>query len=289
MKSKLIFAILILVVAVGAYVAGRWQQSPAEEAEQVMEPPPAPPPPLAASEVASPPPAPTPPAQRAAPAQAVQPSTPAAAPVSEPSAPVAAEPEPLPPPPPPEPVKVRLAEGTKIAFSLNNALSTKTSRTGDPFSGVVSRPVQVGDTVAIPQGAVIRGTVGQVERPGRVSGRAYLGLRIDQLELPDGQVYDLSASLSELDQTQKEEVTEEGQVKGESSKKRDAVTIGAGAGIGAAVGAIAGGGKGAGTGAAVGAGAGTAMVLLTRGKDVELARGTELAIQLNQPLAVTIK
>lgn len=289
MKSKGIIAILIVAVAVGAYLVGRWQQGPPEVLEQAMEAPPAPPPPPAASETPAPPPATTAPARRAAPAQPAQSSTPAAPPVSEPSPP-AAEPEPPPPPPPPpEPVKIRLAEGTRIAFSLNNALSTKTNQTGDPFSGVVSRPVQVGDTVAIPQGAVIRGTVGQVERPGRVSGRAYLGLRVDQLEMPDGQVYDLSASLTELDATRKEEVTEEGQVKGEGSKKRDAVTIGGGAGIGAAIGAIAGGGKGAGTGAAVGAGAGTAMVLLTRGKDVELPRGTELAIQLDRPLAVTIK
>jgi hypothetical protein len=84
---------------------------------------------------------------------------------------------------------------------------------------------------------------------------AELSLRFDELVMPDGEAYDLSASLAELDEERKEEVTEEGQVKGETSKKRDAITIGAGAGIGAAIGAIAGGGKGAGTGAAIGRGA----------------------------------
>jgi type IV secretion system protein VirB10 len=182
-----------------------------------------------------------------------------------------------------------VAEGTKIVFSMNDSLSTKISRTGDPFSGVISRSVRVGETVVIPQGSVIRGTVGNVQRPGRVKGRAELGLRFDTLELPDGQVYDLSASLTDLDAGQKETVSEEGQVEGQGSKKRDAVTIGAGAGIGAAIGAITGGGKGAATGGAIGAGAGTAAVLLTRGKDVEIKRGAEVAIQLDRPLSVTIE
>jgi type IV secretion system protein VirB10 len=188
-----------------------------------------------------------------------------------------------------EPVRVRLPEATKITFALNDSLSTKTSQSGDPFSGVVSRSVRVGETIAIPEGSVVRGTVSHVQRPGRVKGRAELGLRFDQLELPDGQVYDLSASLAELDEAEKETVTEEGQVKGEGTKTRDAATIGGGAGIGALIGALYGGGKGAVTGTAIGAGAGTAVVLLTRGKDVELEPGTELAVQLDRPMTIQVK
>jgi len=185
--------------------------------------------------------------------------------------------------------KVRLAEGTKIVFTLNDALSTKSSRAGDDFSGVVSRSVRVGNEIVIPEGSAVHGTVTRVERPGRVKGKAQLNLRFDAIELPDGTELPISASLTELDEKEKEKVTEEGGVEGEGSKKRDAATIGAGAGIGAAIGAIAGGGKGAATGAAIGAGAGTGAVLVTRGKDINLKRGTELAIQLDRPLTVTLK
>jgi type IV secretion system protein VirB10 len=143
----------------------------------------------------------------------------------------------------------------------------------------------VGETIAIPEGSVVRGTVSHVERPGRVKGRGELGLRFDELELPDGQVYQVSASLTDLS-GEKETVGEEGEVKGEGTKKRDAATIGAGAGIGAVIGAISGGGKGAATGGAIGAGAGAGVVLLTRGKDVEIRRGAELAMQLDRPLTV---
>ncbi|MFQ5776987.1 MAG: hypothetical protein ACE5IP_03155 [Terriglobia bacterium] len=184
--------------------------------------------------------------------------------------------------------KVRLAEGTKIVFTLSDSLSTKHNRQGDPFSGVVSRSVRVGNDVVIPEGSVVRGLVTRVKRAGRVKGRAQLGLRFDEIELPDGTRLDLAASLTELDEEEKETVTEEGQVKGRGSKKRDVATVGAGAGIGTAIGAIAGGGKGAAIGAGSGAAIGAAGVLLTRGKDVKLKRGSELAIQLDRPLTVTL-
>jgi len=181
---------------------------------------------------------------------------------------------------------VRLPEGMKIHFTLNQTLSSKNSREGDKFSGVVSRNVRLGEKTVIPEGAVVRGTVTSVKRSGRVKGKAEMELRFDEIELPSGKTVELSASLTELDD--KEEVTEEGGVKAEGTKKRDAATIGGGAGIGAAIGAIAGGGKGAAIGAGAGAAAGTGVVLATRGKEVEIKRGTEMAIQLDRPLTVPV-
>ncbi len=181
---------------------------------------------------------------------------------------------------------VRLAEGTKIHFTLNDTLNTKKIREGDKFGGVVNRSVRVGDQVAIPEGSAVRGTVTQSQRAGRGKGRAALGLRLDEIELPNGTKLDVVASLSQLDEGEKEKVTEEGQVEGEGSKKRDAATIGAAAGIGTAIGAIAGGGKGAAIGAGSGAAVGAGAVLLTRGKDVNLKRGSELVFQLDRPLSV---
>jgi len=181
---------------------------------------------------------------------------------------------------------VKLPEGKKIHFTLNQTLSSDRSREGDKFSGVVSRNVRVGDKTVIPEGAVVRGTVTSVKRSGRVKGKAEMELSFDEIELPNGKTLDLAASLTELDD--KEEVTEEGGVQAEGTKKRDAATIGAGAGIGAAIGGIAGGGKGAAIGAGAGAAAGTGVVLATRGKEVYLKRGTEMAIQLDRSLTVPV-
>src|SRR3989338_4793545 len=181
---------------------------------------------------------------------------------------------------------VKLPEGKKIHFTLNQTLRSDRSREGDKFSAVVSRNVRVGDKTVIPEGAVVRGTVTSVKRSGRVKGKAEMELSFDEIELPNGKTLDLAASLTELDD--KEEVTEEGGVQAEGTKKRDAATIGAGAGIGAAIGGIAGGGKGAAIGAGAGAAAGAGGVPATRGKEVYLKRGTEMAIQLDRSLTVPV-
>ncbi|MDA2912574.1 hypothetical protein MYX77_01195 [Acidobacteriia bacterium AH_259_A11_L15] len=184
---------------------------------------------------------------------------------------------------------VRVPEGTKIVFTLNDTLSTKHNRRGDHFSGVVHRSIRVGNQVVIPEGSVVRGTVGRVERPGRVKGRAKLSLHFEEIELPNGTRIDLSASLVELDEEEKESVNSEGTVVGQGSKKRDVTETAAGAGIGTAIGAIAGGGKGAAIGAGAGAAAGLGVVLLQRGKDIKLKRGREMSIQLDRPLLVPVQ
>lgn len=292
MKNLGIVLAVIVVAAVAFVVGWQFRGSQATQEVALEQPPPAVPQPAAAeppSEEPAPVPAPAPTARRRAASPPTAPpvaqgaAAPANAPATEP-APAAATTVPA-----KEPTRIRLIEGTKIAFTLNDSLSTKTNRVGDEFSGVVSRSVRVGNTLAIPEGSVVRGKVSHLVRPGRVKGRGELGLSFDQLELPSGEVYDLSASLTDLGAGEKETVGEEGEVKGEGTKKRDAATIGAGAGIGAVIGAIAGGGKGAATGGAIGAGAGTGMVLLTRGKDVEIRRGAELAIQVDRPLSVILR
>ena len=291
MKAKVLVPVLIAVVAVVAFFVGAQFRSAPETVEEVAlsEPPPEPEPPPAAEPPAEPArPARTyTPRRSATPASAPAASSPVSAPARPPEPPRHAEP---PRPRPPALVSVRVAEGTKIAFALDEALSTKTHRAGDSFSGVVSQPVQIGGRVIIPEGSVVRGSVARSKRAGRIRGRAEMDLRLEQLELPDGQVFDLVATLTELDESEKETLGEEGEIVGQGSKKRDVATIGGGAGIGAAIGAIAGGGgKGAATGAGVGAAAGTAAVLLTRGRDIKLERGSQLALQLDRALTVKVR
>ena len=296
MKAKVLVPVLITVVAVvGFFVGAQFRSAPETVEEVALSEPPPEPEPLPAAESPAEPARPAraarsrPPRRSATPPspQAVSSPEPVSAPARPPEPPRSAQP---PRPRPPVLVSVRVAEGTKIAFALDEALSTKTHRAGDSFSGVVSQPVQIGGRVIIPEGSVVRGSVARSKRAGRIRGRAEMDLRLEQLELPDGQVFDLVATLTELDESEKETVGEEGEITGQGSKKRDVATIGGGAGIGAAIGAIAGGGgKGAATGAGVGAAAGTAAVLLTRGRDIKLERGSELALQLDRAITVKVK
>ena len=86
-----------------------------------------------------------------------------------------------------------------------------------------------------------------------------------------------------------ETVNNEGKIVGDSDKTSDigmvVSTTAAGTGVGAGVGAASGNiGKGASIGAVAGAAAGLAGVLLSRGPDAELPRGTTLDAVLDHPL-----
>ena len=85
----------------------------------------------------------------------------------------------------------------------------------------------------------------------------------------------------------KETMDEEGKVTGPSAKGKDVGTVAETTATGAGIGAIAGrSAKGAGIGAGVGAVAGLAAVLLTRGPDAELPRGSTLDVVLERDLAL---
>ena len=81
----------------------------------------------------------------------------------------------------------------------------------------------------------------------------------------------------------------EGNIEGDSNKGGDARTVAEGAASGAGLGAIVGStaghaGLGAGVGAAAGAAAGLAGVLLTRGPDAVLSKGSTIEMVLDRPL-----
>ncbi len=118
------------------------------------------------------------------------------------------------------------------------------------------------------------GTVPEVERAGRVKGRSRLSFAFNEVQMNSGH-----ESLRTQTMT----------YEGEATKGEDAAKIGAGAGIGAIIGGIAGGKGGAGKGAVIGGAAGTGVVLATRGKEVELASGTDLSVPLTAPLTVRVE
>ena len=73
-----------------------------------------------------------------------------------------------------------------------------------------------------------------------------------------------------------------------ATKKQDAAKIGGGAAGGAIIGGILGGGDGAAKGAAIGGAAGTGVVLSTRGKEVRLGPGADVAVTLQAPVTVRV-
>src|SRR5689334_5649704 len=74
--------------------------------------------------------------------------------------------------------------GTVIPIALTNRLSSKTAKDGDGIYGRTTFPVTVDNKIVIPEGSHVRGKITQVQRPGRVKGKAALALSFQTLILP---------------------------------------------------------------------------------------------------------
>src|SRR5580658_4830178 len=178
--------------------------------------------------------------------------------------------------------------GTHIPLSLINSVSTKNSVPGDRVYLETVFPILVGGRIVIPPGSYVMGTITEVQRPGKVKGRGEFHLRFDSLTLPNGTTRDFRARVSGLDGRASEELDrKEGSIKSEGNKAGDTRTVAETAAAGASVGALAGSASGAaamgaGIGAAAGAAAGLVGILVTRGPDAVLAKGTTLEMVLDR-------
>ena len=179
--------------------------------------------------------------------------------------------------------------GTRIPLSLINSVSTKSSGPGDRVYLETVFPILVDGRIVIPPGSYVAGTITEVKRPGKVKGRGEFHLRFDSLTLPNGVTRDFRARVSGLDGRASEELDKkEGTIRSEGNKSGDARTIGEATAAGASIGGLAGSaaagrpGMGAGIGAAAGAAASLAGVMLTRGPDAVLAKGTTVEMILDR-------
>jgi hypothetical protein len=169
-------------------------------------------------------------------------------------------------------------------------VSTKNAAEGDRVYLETVFPIMTNGRIVIPPGSWVAGTITEVKRPGRVKGRGELYLRFDSLTLPNGVTRDFRARVGGVDGQGGEEFDKnEGKIKSEGNKAGDARTIAEAGGAGASVGLIAGSATkhyamGGGIGAAAGVTAGLMAVLLTRGPDAVLAKGSTLEMITDRPL-----
>jgi len=180
--------------------------------------------------------------------------------------------------------------GTKIPLTLINSVSTKHSAEGDRVYLETAFPIMAKGRIVIPPGSYVAGTVTEIKRPGRVKGRGELFLRFDSLTLPNGVTRDFRARIGTMDGSAPEDFDRaEGKIKSEGNKSGDARTVEEAAAAGASIGVLAGAasghyGMGTGIGAAAGAAAGLMGVLLTRGPDAILPRGSTIEMILDRQL-----
>ncbi|HLI30980.1 MAG TPA: hypothetical protein VKV79_07785 [Terriglobia bacterium] len=191
---------------------------------------------------------------------------------------------------PPSNGTITVPADTTIPLALRSAISSKTAYPGEAVYCRTVFPIAVNNRIVIPVGSYVKGEITQVVKPGRIKGKAKLGIRFDTLTLPNGVTEQLRAVLSSFAGNGTEGFDrKEGKVEGQSTKGRDVGRIARATVVGAELGSIAGisGGhtlRGLGIGSAAGGAAGAVWVMATRGKNIYLPPGTNLELELTAPL-----
>ena len=174
----------------------------------------------------------------------------------------------------PEYREVTIPAGTALPLQMTSTISSESAQVEAPVSAKLRNAITIDGDTAIPAGAVLRGTVTDVERSGRVQGRAHLSFAFNEVSMNSGRE-DLRTNPLTFE--------------AEATKGEDATKVGVGAVGGAILGGILGGKKGAGKGAVAGGAAGTGVVLATRGKEVSVTEGTDVTATLAQPMTLRVR
>jgi hypothetical protein len=176
---------------------------------------------------------------------------------------------------------VTVMEDTPIAVRTSTGLDSNQLREGTPLTFTVIEDVRVGQVVAIPRGAVVRGIVVHARRTGTLTGAAELTLRLTELDL-GGRVYPISSYQFRMVGTSKTRPTER--------------KVLAGATVGAVVGSVVSGGTysngqvtpathaiAASVGAAAGAGVGTMVAAASPGPELRIPAEAQIEFALAAP------
>lgn len=171
-----------------------------------------------------------------------------------------------------------IPDGTQLVAVLNNDLTTQNVREGDRFTMTVRSPGQY-------DGATIEGSILNVERSGRVTGRSQMTLDFDTIRLRNGSSHRFAGILESVRTPNGDvvRVDNEGAVRDSDQTKQTVTRTAIGTAVGAIIGAIAGGGKGAAIGAVIGAGAGAGSVYIQGRDDLNLNAGSEVTIRATGP------
>ncbi|MGE0264363.1 MAG: hypothetical protein AB7V06_16920 [Candidatus Obscuribacterales bacterium] len=84
---------------------------------------------------------------------------------------------------------------TRMRLVLETAVDARSSQPGDIFEAHVKDDMYLGMTLLLPRGSLVRGRVAQVTKPRLLSRAAKIGLKLEQIATPQGEVIPLDANL----------------------------------------------------------------------------------------------
>lgn len=84
---------------------------------------------------------------------------------------------------------------TRLRLILETAVDAKNSQPGDIFEAHVKDDLFVGTVLLLPKSSLVRGRVAEVTKPRLLSRAAKIGLKLEQIVTPAGEVIPLDAAL----------------------------------------------------------------------------------------------
>ena len=179
---------------------------------------------------------------------------------------------------------------SELSVQLLSGIHSQVSRVGDPVKAQVLETVYVNGQIALPSGSLLDGRITRIRSAGRVHRAAELGLRFEQITLPDGQEQPISATITGLENGRalRSRLDAEGFLKGSRLFSSKGIAAGLiGFGVFAVPRAQLLGASALSTLLPLGsAGLLCYEILWPRGNDVHLPPDTRCRIRLNYPLAV---
>jgi hypothetical protein len=186
-----------------------------------------------------------------------------------------------------------IVPGTQVRLSMINGLSTRVAHDGDPFVAMVTEPVFSGNTLILPAGAKIHGTVSDVNRPRLFSmfrGGASMNLIFNSIEV-ESRIFPCKMSIlsiysgeNDSNKGRKDLRTVEGEVvEARQSVKSDVEDVAIGTAGGSTVGLIF---SHVLRGTVFGLVGGSAYVVAKKGKEVELPAQTGLLVRMDSSVSL---
>jgi hypothetical protein len=190
-------------------------------------------------------------------------------------------------------VQNQVIPGTQVRLTLMNGLSSSVAHSGDPFTAIVAEPVFAGNTMILPAGAIIHGTITTVERPKFFSmfrGGAAMNLKFDSIEV-ESRLFPAKMSILSIyeggpaaSKQRKDVKTVEGEEVTENhSVKTDVEDVAIGTAGGSTVGLIF---SHVLRGTVFGLVGGTAYVMAKKGKDIDLPAQTGMLVRMDSAVAL---
>jgi hypothetical protein len=84
---------------------------------------------------------------------------------------------------------------TRLKLVLETGVDSKTSRPGDIFEAHVRDDLFIGSNLLLPKGSLVRGRIAEVNRARLISRAAKIGLKLEQIATPTGEVIPLDAAI----------------------------------------------------------------------------------------------